>query len=114
LAEPTEPEPAEPTESTAAEQPELSIEELVEHLKGLQIGQFLLSTVSTLVTLTFGKLDAGDLAQARVGVDAIGAIVPVLEGQVPEETKRELEAALAGLRIAYADAAAADRPESTL
>jgi hypothetical protein len=96
------------------EQHELSVDELIEQLKGLQIGQFLLSTLSTLVTLTFGKLDARDLAQARVGIDAIGAIVPVLEGQVPEETKREMEAALAGLRVAYADAAAADRPDATL
>ena len=84
---------------------EPSAEELLAALHRVTIGQYLLSISGTLVTLTYGKLDAGDLEQARVGIDALGALLPSLEGQIEDETRRELETALAGLRVAYADAA---------
>jgi hypothetical protein len=84
---------------------EASVEELIEQIREIQVGQFLLSTVSTLASLTYGKLDSGDLDQARTGIEALRALIPVLEGQIEAETKRDLEAALANLQLAYADAA---------
>ena len=74
-------------------------------IRGIRVGQFLLSTVSTLASLAYGKLDSGDLDEARVAIDAFRTLIPVLEGQIENDAKRDLEQALANLQVAYADAA---------
>jgi Domain of unknown function (DUF1844) len=79
-------------------------EELLEQIRGLGIGQLLLSTVSMVVSLSFGKLEAGDLDEARLGIDALRALLPVIDGQVEEAMKRDLEQAVASLQLAYANA----------
>ena len=52
---------------------------------------------------THGKLapEVRDLEQARLAIDALKALVPVL----PEERSRELQQLVANLQLAYADAA---------
>jgi hypothetical protein len=85
---------------------EPSVEELIEQIRGIQMGQFLLSTISTLASLTYGKLDSGELDQARTGIEALRALIPVLAGEIEPETRRDLETAVANLQVAYADAAA--------
>jgi len=87
------------------ERREPTLDDLAEALRQIEVGQFLLSTVSTLASLAFGKLEQGELAQAKAAVDAIGALLPVLKGQVEEGLLRDFERALANLRVAYADAA---------
>ena len=89
------------------ERHEPTLDDLAEALRQIEVGQFLLSTVSTLASLAFGKLEQGELAQAKGAVDAIGALLRVLKGQVEEELLRDFERALANLRVAYADAASA-------
>lgn len=79
-------------------------EQLIEQIRALGIGQLLLSTVSMVVSLSFGKLDAGELDEARLGIDALRALLPVLEGQIEDELRKELEQALANLQLAYASA----------
>ncbi len=79
-------------------------EQLIEQIRGLGIGQLLLSTVSMVVTLSFGKLEAGELDEARLGIDALRALLPVLEGEIEAGMKRELEQAVASLQLAYANA----------
>ena len=75
-------------------------EELIEQIRALGIDQFLLSTVSMLTSLAFAKIAAGELEQARVGIDALRALQPVLKGQIEDAAARELEAALANLQLA--------------
>jgi hypothetical protein len=94
----------------AAQQPpagarEPTIDELIEQIRNIELGQFLLSSVSTLASLTYAKLEAGALDQAKLGIDALGALIPVLEGAIESDTARDLHAALANLQLAYADAA---------
>jgi hypothetical protein len=84
---------------------EPSVEELIEQIRGIDVGQFLLSTVSTLASLTYGKLDNGDLPGARLGIEALTALIPVLEGQIEAETTRDLQSAVANLQVAFTDAA---------
>jgi hypothetical protein len=83
-----------------------SIEDLAEALRQIEVGQFLLSTVSTLASLAFGKIEQGELKQAKAAIDAIGALLPLLKEEVEEDLLRDFERALANLRVAYADAAA--------
>jgi hypothetical protein len=84
---------------------EPTLEDLAEALRQIEVGQFLLSTVSTLASLAFGKLEQGELSQAKAAIDAIGVLLPVLAGQTEEGLVRDFERALANLRVAYADAA---------
>ena len=70
----------------------------------LGIGQLLLSTASVVVSLSFGKLEAGELDQARLGIDALRALLPVFAGEIDEELRKELEQAVANLQLAYANA----------
>jgi hypothetical protein len=81
------------------------MEDLAEAIRQIEVGQFILSSVSTLASLAFAKLDQGELEQAKTAIDAIQAILPVLEGQVDEALLRDFERALANLQVAYADAA---------
>ena len=35
-----------------------------------------------IVSLSFGKLGAGELDEARLGIDALRALMPLLQGQI--------------------------------
>lgn len=80
-----------------------SAEELVAELRKAKVGDFLVHTCSLLASLGYGKLapEARDLEQARLAVDALKALRPF----VPEEAAREVDAVVANLQLAYADAA---------
>ena len=80
------------------------MDDLMNAIREIKVGQFLLSTVSTLASLAYGKLETGDTAEAKAAIDSIRALLPVLEGQVEEPMRRDFEAALANLQVAYADA----------
>ena len=86
---------------------ELTPEQLAEAIRGMKISDVLLSTVTTLASLTYAKLEEGtrDLDQGRVGVEAIRALLDVIEGTISEDLMRDLRQMLAQLQLAYADAA---------
>ena len=92
-----------------AEEREPSLEEIVEQIRRLKVEDVLLSSAATIGQLGHAKLDpaAPDLAQARVAIESLRALVPVLEGSVPAETLRELNQTVASLQLAYASAAGA-------
>jgi hypothetical protein len=56
-----------------------------------------------IASLAFGKLaqETRDLEQARLGIEALRALQPVL----PAEQGREVQSLVASLQLAYADAA---------
>jgi hypothetical protein len=81
----------------AAERPP---DDFAEQLAALDIRLFVTSTASTIAGLVYTKLDRRDLPQAKLGIDVLAALTPLLDG--PE--RRDLEAALANLQVAYADA----------
>ena len=104
------------------EQPaeELTPEELLEHIRRMKVSDLLLSTISTVAQLGYAKLDpAGrDLEQAKLAIDSLAALVPVLEGSVPEDVLRDFNQVTANLKLAYAKAAgeaaeAQSEPEPT-
>jgi len=94
----------EPGEAAAAHEP--SADDLLAQIRAIRVGEFLLTTVTTLTSLAYGKLEAGDLDEARAAIDAVRALMPVLEGRVDEQLRRDFESAVANLQVAYADAAA--------
>lgn len=88
------------------------IEELQSELAKLKISDLLLQTAYSVSSLAYHRLgsEGRDLEQAKLGIEALRALVPVLEGSVPEQALRDFQQVLANLQLAYA-AAVAEGPE---
>ena len=84
---------------------EPNAEELVEELRRAKVSDLLVQTSSLLASLAFGKLapDVRDLEQARLAIDALKAIAPLLD----EGPRRDVQQVVANLQLAYAEAASA-------
>jgi hypothetical protein len=82
-------------------------EQLLEEMRRLKVSDLLLSTLMTVAQLGFAKLDPAtrDLEQARIAIEAMRALLPVLEGTVPEETTRDFRSVVSNLQLAYVRAA---------
>jgi hypothetical protein len=83
---------------------EFTPEEFAEQLRQLKVADILLSTVTTLGQLSFVKLDAKQLDEARLAIDAIAALLPALEGHAQPQLLRDFNQLLANVRLAYASA----------
>jgi len=97
------PEP-EPDPEPAAQPTGPTLEDLASQIQAVPIGDFLLSMATTLLSMAYGKLGAGQLDEARGAIDAISALMPVLEGRIDPQFKRDLDQALTNLKLGYADA----------
>jgi len=83
------------------------IEELQAELAKLSVSDLLLQTLHSISLLGYDRLtgETRDLAQAHLAIEALRALVPVLEGAAPEEALRDFNQVLANLQLAYASAA---------
>jgi hypothetical protein len=84
------------------------VEQLQAELGRLKVSDLLLQTVYTISSLGYHRLSGEnkDLEQARLAIEALKALVPVLEGAVPDEAVRDFNQVLANMQLAYAAAAA--------
>jgi hypothetical protein len=96
-----------------SEQPP-SDEELVRQLEAelqkLKVSDLLVQTLYTVSSLGYRRLseEDRDLEQARLAIEALRALMPVLEGSVGEELVRDFKQVTANLQLAYAEAAKAE------
>jgi hypothetical protein len=92
-------------EDPTSEEREL-IEELQAELAKLKVADLLLQTLYSVSSLGYHRVsgDTKDLDQAKLAIEALRALVPVLEGAVPAETLRDFNQVVANLQLAYADA----------
>ncbi len=82
-------------------------EELREALDRVGVADVLLQALTATASLGFRRVssEARDLAQARLAIEALRALEPVLrEGGVDEALVRDLEQARMNLQLAYAKA----------
>jgi len=95
-----------------AEDEQKLVEELQAELAKLKVSDLLLQTLYTVSSLGYHRLggEAKDLGQARLAIEALKALLPVLEGEVAEEAVNDFKQVLVNMQLAYADAAA--EPES--
>ena len=105
-----DPPTAEPQAPPEAKMP--SPEELAEQLRRLKASDVVLSLIPTLAQVAWAKLDPElrDLTEARVAIDAIRALVPVLDGVAPADVTRDLQQLVSNLQLAYAGAVDAGQP----
>ena len=82
------------------------VEELQAEMAKLKVSDLLLQTLYTVSSLGYHRLsgEAKDLEQARLAIESLKALVPVLEGSVPPEALRDFQQVLANLQLAYASA----------
>jgi predicted nucleic acid-binding protein len=83
------------------------MERLEEELKKLKVSDLLVQTLYTMSSLAYRKLseEDRDLDQARLAIEALRALIPVLEGSVGEDVIRDFRQVTSNLQLAYADAA---------
>ena len=81
-------------------------EELLEALSQLAVSDLLVQTLSTVSSLAYHRLaeESRDLEQARLAIEALRALVPVLRGAVPDELVRDFERVTADLQLGYSGA----------
>ena len=79
---------------------------LEEELKRVQISDVLVQTLYTLSSLGYHKLgtEHRDLPQARLAIDSLRALLPVLNDAAPAEVVRDFEQVVANMQLAYASA----------
>jgi chromosome segregation ATPase len=87
-----------------------SDEELVRQLEAelqkLKVSDLLVQTLYTVSSLGYRRLsdEHRDLEQARLAIEALRALMPVLEDTVGEELIRDFKQVTANLQLAYAEA----------
>jgi len=80
-----------------------------DELKKLKVSDLLVQMLYTVSSLGYRRLseEDRDLDQARLAIEALRALVPVLEGSVGEDVLRDFKQVTSNLQLAYADAARA-------
>jgi hypothetical protein len=94
-------------EERAAPQEEAVDEELLKALDRIGVADVLVQALATTASIGFRRVsaEARDLAQARLAIESLRALEPVLrEGGVEEMLLRDLERARTSLQLAYATA----------
>jgi hypothetical protein len=82
---------------------ETAVEAMLEAIRQAKVGQLVVSSISTFASVAYGKLEAGDLPEAKAAIDVIDALLPFLQGE-EEPVRRDFEQALTNLKLAYANA----------
>ena len=91
-------------------------EELLAALDRIGVADVLVQALATTASIGFRRVssEACDLPQARLAIEALRALDPVLrEAGVDEAVVRDLEQARANLQLAYAKAVAEAEPTSS-
>jgi hypothetical protein len=98
------PDPQDPEERIA--------QELAEELRKLKVEDVLINTLLSVSSIGYRKLgltedtrEDRDLEQARLAIETMKALTPMLERFVPPELARDFNTSVANLQLAYAKAA---------
>ena len=98
-------------EPTREEQERLA-HELADELRKLKVEDVLINTLVTISSIAYRRLgltpesrDDRDLEQARLAIETMRAITPVLDKFVPGDLIRDFDQSVANLQLAYAEAA---------
>ena len=94
--------------------------ELAEEIRRLKVEDVLVQTLVTVSLLGDRRLgltdetrDDRDLDQARLAIDTMRALTPVLERFIPAELVRDFNQSIANLQLAYTKAAGESPPSET-
>ena len=87
-------------------------QQLAEELRRLRIEDVLIQTLITISSIGYRRLGLTedtksdrDLQQAKLAIDTMSALTPILESVVPEDLISDFNQSVASLQLAYAQAA---------
>jgi hypothetical protein len=87
-------------------------QQLAEELRRLRVEDVLIQTLITISSIGYRRLgltedtkDDRDLQQAKLAIDTMTSLTPVLESVVPDDLIRDFHQSVASLQLAYAQAA---------
>ncbi len=82
------------------------VKQLEEELKTLKVSDLLVQTLYTVSSLGYRRLSEQDrdLDQARLAIETLRALLPVLDGSVSDELVRDFKQVTANLQLAFAEA----------
>ena len=85
------------------------LKQVEDELRKLKVSDLLVQMLYTVSSLGYRKLSAEDrdLDQAKLAIESLRALLPVLEGAVPEDVLRDFRQVTSNLQLAYAEAAKA-------
>jgi hypothetical protein len=89
------------------------LEQLETELRKLKVIDILAQTIYTVSSLGWRRLAAGEernLEEAQLAIDALRALLPVLETALPAEAMRDFNQVVASMQLAYAKASAEEKP----
>jgi len=89
--------------------------QLAEELRNLKVEDVLISVLIQVSAIGYRRLglteetkDDRDLPQAKLAIETMKALMPVLSDVVPADLIRDFEQSVANLQLAYAKAASSD------
>ncbi len=84
----------------------VSADQAAEQLRAIKVADLIVQAASGLVSLGFVRLagEQRDFAQARLAIDSLRALEPIVREQVSGEFAEELKRALTSLQLAFAEA----------
>jgi hypothetical protein len=99
----------------SSEQPQFDpqlLERLAAEMQRIPIRDLLVQTIGTISSLAWTRFsgELEDLDQARLAIDALRALVPVVAPTVSEQAGRDLNAVVSSLQLAYVRALAEQGP----
>ena len=82
------------------------LQQVEDELKKLKVSDLVVQMLYTVSSLGYRKLSDQDrdLDQAKLAIETLRAVLPVLEGAVSEDVLRDFRQVTANLQLAYADA----------
>jgi hypothetical protein len=99
------------SEGERVQEEERLAQELLEELRRLKVEDVLIQTLVTVSSIGYRRLgltedsrEDRDLEQARLAIDTMRALTPVLGNFVPAELIRDFNQSVANLQLAYAQA----------
>ena len=81
------------------------LKQVEDELKKLKVSDLLVQMLYTVSSLGYRKLSEQDrdLEQAKLAIETLRALLPVLEGTVGDDVLRDFRQVTANLQLAYAD-----------
>ena len=73
---------------------------MADDLASVSVEEFLVSAAAGLASLGYARIEAGDLAEAKLAIDALQSLLPHIGG----EFHADLQQALTGLQVAFVSA----------
>ncbi|MGN6796602.1 MAG: hypothetical protein ACTHKS_00475 [Gaiellaceae bacterium] len=70
---------------------------MADDLASIGVEELIVSAAAGLASLGYARIEAKDLAQAKLAIDALQSLLP----HVPGELQNDLQQALTGLQVAF-------------